>query len=105
MTDLPLMEPATEEKPTPRRSRTRWIVLGALAAVLVVLAAIIGPIGWPTLHEERVPLTTPAKAAGLAPGPPHPAQATAGHLRPTIAAENTLNCSRGSAVRPPTPPQ
>src|SRR2546429_5627487 len=89
MTDLPLMEPATEEKPTPRRSRTRWIVLGALAAVLVVLAAIIGPIGWRILNEERVSLTTPANAAGPSPDNSHTAQGAADHLRNTIAPEIT----------------
>ncbi|OLB81603.1 MAG: hypothetical protein AUI14_02710 [Actinobacteria bacterium 13_2_20CM_2_71_6] len=101
MTDLPLMEPATEEKPTPRRSRTRWIVLGALAAVLVVLAAIIGPIGWRILNEERVSLTTPANAAGLTLDTSDEAKETADYLRSTIAAKITLSSTVGAVYRDP----
>ncbi len=102
-TELSIMEPsATEEAPVKRQWRTRWIVLGSLAALVVLLAAVLGPVGWRFLNREKASLTTPATVAGLTLDTSDEARQTTDYLRTAVAAKTALSTTVGAVYQDPT---
>jgi len=102
-TELSIMEPtATEEQPTGRRWRTRWIVLGSLAALVVLLAAVLGPVGWRLLNREKATLATPDRVAGLTLDKSNDARQTIDYLRTAVAARTSLSSTVGAVYDDPT---
>jgi hypothetical protein len=100
--DLPIMDaPATGAPRTKRWSRTRWIVLGSLAALVVLLAAVLGPIGWRLINREDVSLKTPATVAGLTLDTSDEARQTTEYLRTAVAAKVALNSTVGAVYQDP----
>jgi hypothetical protein len=101
-TELPIMEPsAAEEAPSRRRWRTRWIVLGSLAALVLLLAAVLGPVGWRLLNPEKATLTTPDSVAGLTLDNSSDARQTTDYLRTAVAARTSLSSTVGAAYDDP----
>jgi hypothetical protein len=85
-----------------RRLRTRWIVLGAAGVVLLVAAAVLGPLAWRLLTRETVTLSTPPSLAGLTEDTSDSANQTADYLRTAVAAKISLDSSVGAVYRDPT---
>jgi hypothetical protein len=95
-TELSIMEPSTaEETPSPRRRRARWIVLGSLVALVVLLAAVLGPTGWRLLNREKATLDTPDTIAGLTLDKSNDAKQTMDYLRTAVAARTSLGSTVG----------
>ena len=102
-TDLPIMEPLTTEEPPSRpRWRGRWILLGSLAAVVLILTAILGPIGWRLINREHATLTTPDKVAGLTLDNSNDAKQTTDYLRTAVAAKTGLSSTVGAVYDDPS---
>jgi len=103
MTDLPLMEPSTEQSsasPPVRRPRRRGLIIGILAGI-VVLLVIIGAITWHFVSRDSISLKPPATAAGLTLDNSDGAQQTAEYLRSAVAAKIGLDDSVGAVYRDP----
>jgi hypothetical protein len=105
--DLPLSELSTagdaeagDEQPAARwRPPTRWVVLGSVAALVVVLLAVFGTIGWRLLDREKVSLTTPASLAGLTLDTSDEARQTTDYLRTALAAKTSLSSTVGAVYQ------
>lgn len=91
-----LSEPAPEDTERPLRWRppTRWIVIGALAGVLVVVAG--GLITWRVLSGPDTKLTTPDTVAGLRHDTTADAAQTADYMRDAIVANASLDNGVGA---------
>ena len=102
--ELSIMEPAPADVPQPRRrwSRNRWLFLGSLAAVVLLLLGILGPIGYRALTRENVSLTTPGSVAGLTLDTSDDAKQTAEYLRTAVAARVALDTTVGAVYQDPT---
>jgi hypothetical protein len=119
LSDLPLLDPADEpvppgtagfitlpgpvpedaDEPAPRRVPTRWILIGALAGVLVVVAG--GLIGWRVLSGSDTKLTTPDTIAGLRHDTNGDALDTANYMRDAIVANASLGNGVGAVYADP----
>jgi hypothetical protein len=95
------MESATDEPPARRWTRTRILVLAGLAALLLLLGAILGPIGWRFFTREHVALTTPGKVAGLTLDTSDDARQTMDYLRTAVAAKISLTDTVGAVYQDP----
>ncbi|MGN9910905.1 hypothetical protein ACTMTJ_25435 [Phytohabitans sp. LJ34] len=95
-------EPVEEqEATTPRRRRTRMIVLGSLLAVGLVGAAVVGTFGWRVMQQKDASLETPPELAGLRLDQSTRAQETAEYLRTAIGARIDLDESIGVVYTDP----
>jgi hypothetical protein len=115
MSDLPVLGSTEEEdvsapapaapepvgRRLPRLPRIRWIVLGVAGAVLLLVAAVLGPLAWRALTRDSVTLSTPASLAGLSIDTSDNANQTADYLRTAVAAKITLDTSVGAVYRDP----
>jgi hypothetical protein len=101
VSELPLLESATDEPPPRRWTRTRLLVLGSLAALVLLLVAILGPIGWRLINREKVALTTPGKVAGLTLDTGDDARQTMDYLRTAVAAKISLTSTVGAVYQDP----
>jgi hypothetical protein len=102
VTELPLLDSATDDEPPRRRwTRIRILVLAGLAAVVLLLAAILGPIGWRFLNRENVALATPGKVAGLTLDTSDDARQTMDYLRTAVAAKVSLSDTVGAVYDDP----
>ena len=102
-TDLPIMDPLATDEPSSRpRWRTRWLVLGSLAAVVLLLAGILGPIGWRLINQEKATLTTPDTVAGLTLDNSNDARQTTDYLRTAVAAKTGLSTTVGAVYDDPS---
>jgi hypothetical protein len=99
--ELPLMDSATDEPPARRWTRNRILLLAGLGAIVLLLAAILGPIGYRFLTRERVTLDTPAKAAGLTLDTGDDAKQTMDYLRQAVAAKISLDGTVGAVYQDP----
>jgi hypothetical protein len=97
----PPHEPVEEPQTTPRRRRTRRIVLGSLLAVGLVGAAFIGTVGWRVMQQKDASLETPPEVAGLRLDQSQQAQETAEYLRTAIGARIDLDQSIGVVYTDP----
>jgi hypothetical protein len=84
-----------------RLPRTRWIILGAAGAVLLLATAVLGPPAWRALTRDTVTLSTPASLAGLSLDTSDNASQTADYLRTAVAAKISLETSVGAVYRDP----
>jgi hypothetical protein len=120
VSDLPLLEPgtgpeagpdadvgaaagdATAAPPAPAAGvrRTRWILIGSLAGVFVVVAG--GLIGWRVLSGPHTRLTVPDTVAGLRHDTNADAAQTADYLRDAIAANASLGGAVGAVYTDPS---
>jgi hypothetical protein len=101
VTELPLLDAATDEPPPRRWTRNRILVLAGLGALVLLLAAILGPIGWRFLNREDVALTTPGKVAGLTLDTSDDARQTTDYLRTAVAAKVSLTDTVGAVYQDP----
>src|SRR5947199_4968563 len=106
--DLPLSELSAvdervteDEPPARRRLPTRWIVLGSLAAVVLIIVAALGVVGWRFLNREKVTLTAPANLAGLTLDTSDGAKQTVDYLRTAVAARLSLSATVGAVYQDP----
>jgi hypothetical protein len=99
--ELPLMDSATDEPPARRWTRNRILLLAGLGAIVLLLAAILGPIGYRFLTRERVSLDTPGNAAGLTLDTSDDAKQTMDYLRQAVAAKITLDSTVGAVYQDP----
>jgi hypothetical protein len=105
VSDLPLLEPGNEspaEPPAPgaaRARRTRWLLIGALAGVFVLVAAAL--ISWRFLSGPHTRLGTPDTVAGLHRDTNADAAQTADYLRDAIAANASLSGAVGAVYTDP----
>jgi hypothetical protein len=98
----PPSEPVEEPKTTtPRRRRTRLIVLGSLLTVGLVGAAFAGTVGWRVSQQKDAQLETPPEVAGLRLDQSARAQETADYLRTAIGARIDLDDSIGVVYTDP----
>lgn len=98
----PPREPAEEPEATsPRRRRTRLIVLGSLLTVGLVGAAFVGTVGWRVMQQKDAQLETPAEVVGLRLDQSARAQETAEYLRTAIGARIDLDQSIGVVYTDP----
>ena len=100
MTELPLLD-STDEPPTRRWTRNRILLLAGLGALVLLLAAILGPIGYRFLTREQVSLDTPGKAAGLTLDTGDDAKQTMDYLRQAVAAKISLDSTVGAVYQDP----
>jgi hypothetical protein len=108
MTDLPLVQPSTDEEPSDgavadsptRRLGNRGLILGILGGI-VVLLLIIGAVAWHFLSNESIALKPPALVDGLALDDSANATQTADFLRNALAATIKLDDSVGAVYRDP----
>ncbi len=84
-----------------RLPRTRWIILAAAGAVLLLATAVLGPLAWRALTRDSVTLATPASLAGLSIDTSDNAKQTADYLRTAVAAKIALDTSVGAVYRDP----
>jgi hypothetical protein len=89
----------TDDEPARRSLPTRWIVIGALAGVLVVVAG--GLIGWRVLSGPDTKLTTPDSIAGLHHQTDADAVQTADYMRDAIVANASLGNGVGAVYADP----
>jgi hypothetical protein len=101
VTELPLMESATDQPPARRWTRNRILVLAGLGALVLLLAGILGPIGWRFVNREDVGLTTPGKVAGLTLDTSDDARQTMDYLRTAVAAKVSLTATVGAVYQDP----
>jgi len=94
----PVEEPETI---TPRRRRTRLIVLGSLLAVGLVGAGVVGTFGWRVMQQKDAHLETPPEVAGLRLDQSARAEETAEYLRTAIGARIDLDESIGVVYTDP----
>jgi hypothetical protein len=94
-------EPVEEPQTTPRRRRTRLIVLGSLLTVGLVGAVFMGTVGWRVMQEKDASLETPPEVAGLRLDQSQQAQETAEYLRTAIGARIDLDQSIGVVYTDP----
>jgi hypothetical protein len=95
-------EPVEEARTTtPRRRRTRLIVLGSLLTVGLVGAAFVGTVGWRVSQQKDAQLETPPEVAGLRLDQSARAQETADYLRTAIGARIDLDQSIGVVYTDP----
>ena len=100
--DLRILETPAGDGPGPRGwSRTRWIVVGSLAALAALLVSVIGTVGWRILNRESVSLTTPGTVAGLTLDTSDDAKQTADYLRTAVAAKINLSSTVGAVYLDP----
>jgi hypothetical protein len=98
----PPREPVEEPETTsPRRRRTRLIVLGSLLTVGLVGAAFVGALGWRVMQQKDAQLATPPEVAGLRLDQSARAQETADYLRTAIGARIELDDSIGVVYSDP----
>jgi hypothetical protein len=105
-----LLEPSTGDEaadglaarppPRPGLLRNRWVLLGALAGVVVLLIVAIG-LSWPFVHQDSISMRTPAAIGDLTLDESGNAKQTAEYLRTAVAARITLNDSVGAVYRDP----
>src|SRR3989440_4557708 len=95
------MASATDEPPARRWTRNRILLLAGLGAIVLLLAAILGPIGYRFLTRERVSLDTPGNAAGLTLDTSDDAKQTMDYLRQAVAAKITLTSTVGAVYQDP----
>jgi hypothetical protein len=95
----PVEEP--EQTTTPRRRRTRLIVLGSLLTVGLVGAAFVGTVGWRVTQQKDARLDTPPEVAGLRLDQSARAQETAEYLQTAIGARIDLDQSIGVVYTDP----
>jgi hypothetical protein len=109
VSDLPLLEPGTDpdepvvdlgqvapadpDEQARRARRTRWLLAGALAAVLVLIAALL--VTWRLVSGPHTTLTAPDTVAGLHRDTTADAVRTADYLRDAIAADASLSGTVG----------
>jgi hypothetical protein len=110
VSDLPLLEPGTDpdepvvdlgqvppadpDAQARRARRTRWLLAGALAAVLVLIAALL--VTWRLVSGPHTTLTAPDTVAGLHRDTTADAVQTADYLRDAIAADASLGGTVGA---------
>jgi hypothetical protein len=98
----PPREPVEEPEATsPRRRRTRLIVLGSLLTVGLVGAAFVGTVGWRVMQQKDARLETPPEVVGLRLDQSARAQETAEYLRTAIGARIELDQSIGVVYTDP----
>jgi hypothetical protein len=118
VSDLPLLEPGTDpdqplvepdheagaaaDERARRVRRTRWLLTGALAAVLVVIAALL--VTWRLVSGPHTSLTAPETVAGLHRDTTADAVQTADYLRDAIAADASLVGTVGAVYTDPAGP-
>jgi len=90
-----------QEESTPRRRRTRLIVLGSLLTVGLVGAAFVGTVGWRINQQKNAHLETPPEVAGLRLDQSERAQETSDYLRTAIGARIDLDQSIGVVYTDP----
>ncbi len=95
----PSAQDAAPAEPSGRTRRTRWLLIGALAGVLIVVAAAV--IGWRVLSGPRTTLTTPDSVAGLRRDTNADAAETADYLRDAISAGVALSGTVGAVYTDP----
>src|SRR2546421_9267492 len=95
------MASATDEPPARRWTRNRILLLAGLGAIVLLLAAILGPIGYRFLTREQVSLDTPGKAAGLTLDTSDDAKQTMDYLRQAVAAKISLDSTVGAVYQDP----
>jgi hypothetical protein len=106
MTDLPLVQPSTDDEPTEtgtparRRFGNRGLVLGILGGI-VVLLLIIGAVAWHFLGDQSIALKPPGSVDGLTLDDSTNATQTAEYLRTAVAAKINLDDSVGAVYRDP----
>jgi hypothetical protein len=95
-------EPVEEPETTsPRRRRTRLIVLGSLLTVGLVGAAFMGTVGWRITQQKDANLATPPEVAGLRLDQSARAQEASEYLRTAIGARIDLDQSIGVVYTDP----
>jgi hypothetical protein len=101
VSDLPQLETDLDEERAvpPRSRRSRWILVAALAAVLVVVAALL--VGWRLLTGPHTKLSPPDTIAGLHRDTSSAAGQTTDYLRDAIAANASLDSSVGAVYTDP----
>jgi hypothetical protein len=87
------------ERGSARRRRTRWLLIGGLAVVLVVVAASL--ISWRYLSGPGTTLSTPDSVAGLQRETDADTNATTDYLRDALAANASLNGAVGAVYSDP----
>lgn len=102
VTELPNVEStAGGELPVRRRLAVRWVVLVGLAGAVVVLLAVLGPVGWRVAHRTGITLSTPGRVAGLTLDNSADARQTMDYLRTAVAAKVSLDSTIGAVYQDP----
>ncbi|BCB79411.1 hypothetical protein GCM10022251_22000 [Phytohabitans flavus] len=95
-------EPVEEPEATsPRRRRTRMIVLGSLLTVGLVGVGFAGSAAWRVVQQKDATLDTPAEVAGLRRDSTAEALETSDYLRTAIGARIELDESIGTVYNDP----
>jgi hypothetical protein len=105
MTDLPLMEPSTDDgatatPPRPGLLRNRRILFAVLAGVVVLLIGTLA-LTWHFLNRKSISLAPPAAVNNLTLEDSDNAKQTAEYLRTAVAAKIALDDSVGAVYRDP----
>ena len=105
VTELPTVESSSgTPSPARRQIRIRWVVLGGVALIVLVLAGVLGPVGWRMAHRADVTLSTPNTVAGLTLDSSADARQTTDYLRTAVAAKVTLDSTVGAVYQDPAKP-
>src|SRR5436305_4097688 len=105
VTELPTIESATGgDVPARRGVAVRWVVLGGLALIVLVLAGLLGPVGWRMMKRANVTLAAPGSAAGLTLDTTPDARQTTDYLRTAVAAKVSLDATVGAVYQEPGHP-
>jgi hypothetical protein len=90
-----------DDAPSGRRPRTRMIVLGAMLAVGLAGAAVLGTAAYRISSQNGAVLTAPTAVAGLQRDDSPDAQSTAEYLRTALAADVDLDEVVGAVYADP----